>query len=112
MRNANVNEPQNQQSCQTSVSGWFSPNLMKFLKKHKHFRQIFLDPTDKIWYIGFKDENGIWAGAKFLRVLCLGTEAETFSYSKSVTDNFVERTNQFWNCSEYFGRRMFKRWYW
>jgi hypothetical protein len=40
MRNVNVNEPQNQQSCQTSVSGWFSPNLMKFLKKHKHFRKF------------------------------------------------------------------------
>ena len=31
MTEQNLNtEPQNQQSCQTSVSGCFSPNLMKF----------------------------------------------------------------------------------
>lgn len=104
--------PQEQPLSVLPVSGWFSPNLIKFLKKHNHFRQIFVDPVDRIWYIGYKDENGIWAGAKFLRVLCMGSKAETFSYSKSVTNRFVERTSQFWYCAEYMGRRMFLRWYW
>lgn len=89
----------------------FSSNLMKFLRKHKHFRQIFLDPSENIWYIGYKDENGIWAGTKFLSALCSGSKTITFSYSKSVTDRFVERTDQFWKCAAYFGRRMFSKWY-
>ena len=52
------------------LAAGFSPNLQKFLKKHPHFTQIHFDPTDKIWYIGYMDENNIWCGAKFLDVLC------------------------------------------
>jgi len=34
MRNVNVNEPQNQQSCQTSVSGWISVTDVDRLPKN------------------------------------------------------------------------------
>lgn len=94
------------------LAAGFSPNLQKFLKKHPHFTQIHFDPIDKIWYIGYMDENNVWCGAKFLDVLCRGRQASTFSYAKSVYMRFVERSIQFWNCAEYMGRRMFRRWYW
>ncbi|MDD3875478.1 MAG: hypothetical protein PHT69_02595 [Bacteroidales bacterium] len=91
-------------------STFFSPNLRKFIKKHPHFTQIFVDTTDNIWYIGYKDENGIWCGTKLLAALCKGNRTKTFSYAKSITDRFKERTYQFWSCTAYMGRRMFK-WY-
>jgi len=94
------------------LAAGFSPNLQKFLKKNPHFTQIHLDPIDKIWYIGYMDENNIWCGAKFLDVLCRGTKAVTFSYAKSVYMRFVERSEQFWKCTSYMGCRMFRRWYW
>lgn len=94
------------------LAAGFSPNLQKFLKKHPHFTQIHFNPADKIWYIGYMDENNIWCGAKFLDVLCRGRQASTFSYAKSVYMRFVERSQQFWDCAEYMGRRMFRRWYW
>lgn len=58
----------------------------------------------------YKDGR-IWAGAQFLAALCNGAKTQTFSYSTAVTDRFEERTQQFWKCTEYFGRRMFSRWY-
>ncbi len=100
---------------QTAIS--FSPNLQRFLKKNPHFNQVHLDPTDNTWYIGHMEDNGngnngIWCGAKFVNVLCYGNKATTFSYPQSVVDKFVNRTEQFWACSKYFGRRMFSKWYW
>lgn len=88
----------------------FSPNLCKFIRKHPYFTHIYLDPKDGIWYIGYKDGN-IWVGAKFLAALCNGSRTQTFSYPTAMTDRFEERTHQFWKCTEYFGRRMFSRWY-
>jgi len=88
----------------------FSPNLRKFIRKHPHFTHIYLDPKYGIWYIGYKDGN-ILAGAKFLAALCNGIRTSTFSYPTTITDRFEDRTQQFWKCTEYFGRRMFSRWY-
>lgn len=88
----------------------FSSNLKKFIRKHPHFTRVYFDPKEKIWYIGFKDDK-IWSGTKFLSALCNGAKTQTFSYSTSITDRFEERTQQFWKCTEYFGRRMFRRWY-
>jgi len=90
---------------------WFSPNLQKFLKKYPFFNQIHLDTKEYIWYIGYKDSNGIWCGARFLAVLCNGSKTKTFSYPSNVVNRFEDRSNQFWRCSKYFGRRMFKKWY-
>jgi len=88
----------------------FSPNLKKFVRKHPHFTHVYFDPKEKIWYIGYKDGK-IWAGTQFLAALCNGAKTQTFSYSTAVTDRFEERTQQFWKCTEYFGRRMFSCWY-
>lgn len=89
----------------------FSPNLLKFLGKNPHMTHIHLDPIDRIWYIGYMDENNIWCGAKFLDAICRGSKATTFSYSKSVYSRFINRTEQFWKCAAYMGRRMFRKWY-
>ena len=88
----------------------FSPNLTKFVRKHPHFTHVYFDPKENIWYIGYKDGK-IWAGTQFLAALCNGAKTKTFSYPTAVTDRFEERTQQFWKCTEYFGRRMFSRWY-
>lgn len=88
----------------------FSPNLVSFIKKHPHFTHIYLDPEDGFWYIGYKDGK-IWAGTQFFSALCNGSKARTFSYPTTITDRFEERTQQFWKCTEYFGRRMFRYWY-
>ncbi len=99
----------------TAIS--FSPNLQAFLKKNPHYNQVHLDPTERVWYIGYMEnighgKTGIWCGAKFVNVLCHGKKAETFSYPTEIVKKFVNRSEQFWRCSEYFGRRMFNKWYW
>lgn len=88
----------------------FSENLQRFIRKYPYFTQVFYDPTEGFWYIGAK-QGRIWCGAKFLGALCFGYETHTFSYPTAVTDKFEDRTNQFWRCSAYFGRRMFPKWY-
>lgn len=88
----------------------FSPNLQRFLRVHPMDSRVYLDPVTRIWYLGFKDGDN-WGGALMLRALCVGGRAETFSYGTSITNRFVDRTEQFWKCAAYFGRRMFPKWY-
>lgn len=92
-------------------SAWWSPNLQKFLKKKPYFNRIFRDTETGIWYIGLTDGR-FYAGAKLLGVLCGGKLADTWAISERQAERFEDRTEQFWKCANYFGRRMFRRWYW
>lgn len=89
----------------------FSPNLQRFLRVNSTFYRVYVDPVDRLWYLGNKDGR-IWCGGLFLRALCVGSKAHTFSYGTAITDRFEDRTDQFWKCAAYFGRRMFNKWYW
>jgi len=92
-------------------SAWWSPNLQKFLKKKRVMNRIYRDTETGIWWIGCTDGR-FYAGAKFLGVLCFGTKVESWAISESMAERFEDRTEQFWKCANYFGRRMFRRWYW
>lgn len=93
-------------------SAWWSPNLQAFLNSRPHFRRIYFDPEHGIWWIGCVDVGGRFkAGAKLLAVLCNGSKTQTQSFSNKMCDRVEERTEQFWPCAKYFGRRMFPRWY-
>jgi len=75
----------------------FSPNLYKFLTyENKHLTNIFQDPKTGYYYIGLRDENGIFIGAMLMRVFCVGNNAETFSMATSLTKTWNEVTDWFW----------------
>ena len=92
-------------------SAWWSPNLQKFLKKKPHFNRIYRDTETGIWWIGLTDGR-FYAAGKFLAVLCNGTKTKTWAVSATMGNRFEDRTEQFWKCANYFGRRMFRKWYW
>lgn len=57
MRNENVNEPQNQQSCQTSVSGSTWDDLwQEFILDCKKSNKKIIEPSDFFFWLdyGFK----------------------------------------------------------
>ena len=90
------------------VNDKFSPNLWKFLTyKNKHLTNIFQDPKDGYFYIGLRDKNNIWCGAKLMRVFCLGNKAETFSYSTSVTEKWNDVTEWFWSKYLEVGKQIY-----
>lgn len=79
----------------------FSPNLYRFLTyKKRHLTNVFQDQKTGIYYIGLRDEKGIWIGASLMNVFCLGDRAKTFTYATSVTIQWKEVTTWFW--SNYF----------
>ena len=91
----------------------WSPNMTKFLKKNRHFQEIFLDPKDRIWYIGFTDIGGKHhGGVKFLEVLCRGNKVTKHAFTNEKNDRLVDRTDQFVRCVNHFGKWMFRKWYW
>lgn len=76
----------------------FSLNLYRFLTyKKRHLTNVFQDPKTGIYYIGLRDEKGIWIGAILMNVFCLGGTAKTFSYATSVTIQWKEVTTWFWS---------------
>lgn len=76
----------------------FSPNLYRFLTyKNKYFTNVFQDPENGRYYIGLRDANGIWIGAKLMAVFCYGAKAETFSYPTRVTVKWNDVTKWFWS---------------
>lgn len=90
---------------------WWSPNLQKFLRKKPNFHKVYRDSKTGIWYLGLTDGK-FYACAKFLGVLCGGKLAQTWAMSETQAARLEDRTDQFWKCANYFGRRMFRRWYW
>lgn len=75
----------------------FSPNLWGFLTySKKYYTNVFQDPDTGIYYIGLRDEQGIWCGAKLMDVFCTGIKAVTFSYPSYVTAKWNDVTKWFW----------------
>ena len=86
----------------------FSPNLYKFLTyKNKYFTNIFQDPTDGQFYIGLRDENSIWMGAKLMNVFCKGSAADMFSYRTSITKKWDDVTEWFWKTYLEIGKAIY-----
>ena len=88
----------------------YSQNIYRWLtySKHKQFTNIFKD-SDGIYYIGLRDDAGIWCGAKLVRVVCLGCKAETFSYPTSITREWNDVTVKFWTRYLSKGKEGFKK---
>ena len=88
--------------------GKFSPNLYKFLTyKNKHLTNIFQDPKTRYYYIGLRDENGIFIGSMLMKVFCVGNAAETFSMATSLTKTWNEVTDWFWRKYLEVGKRIY-----
>ena len=88
--------------------GKFSPNLYRFLTYRKrHLTNVFQDTETGSYYIGLRDENGIWIGAKLMSVFCFGGRAETFSYCTSVTIKWKEVTEWFWTKYFEVGKKIY-----
>ena len=86
----------------------FSPNLWKFLTfKNKHLTNIFQDPETGYFYIGLRDKNNIWIGAKLMNVFCVGNKAEIFSYATSVTAKWNDVTKWFWSKYLEVGKKIY-----
>jgi len=113
MSNTKKTSNKHDNGCVGSVieSAWWSPNLIKFLRKKPHFNRIYRDTKTGIWHIGVTDGR-FFAAGKLLAVLCNGTKTQTWAVSNAQGERFEDRTEQFWKCANYFGRRMFRRWYW
>ena len=86
----------------------FSPNLYRFLTYRKrHLTNVFQDTKTGSYYIGLRDENGIWIGAQLMAVFCFGGRAETFSYPTSVTIKWKEVTEWFWTKYFEVGKKIY-----
>lgn len=90
------------------IDNKFSPNLYKFLTYgNKHFTNVFQDPKTGYYYIGLRDENGIWIGAMLMRVFCVGNKAETFSMAIGITKTWIEVTDWFWRKYLEMGKKIY-----
>lgn len=87
----------------------FSPNLWKFLTyRNKHLTNVFKDEQTGYYYIGLRDENGIWIGAQLMRVFCVGNKAETFSMATSITKKWTDVTEWFWQKYLSVGKQIYE----
>lgn len=88
--------------------GIYSPNLYRFLTyRNKYFTNVFQDPKTGYYYIGLRDERGVWCGAKLMRVFCVGNRAETFSYPVSTTKKWIDVTKWFWATYLSVGKKIY-----
>lgn len=86
----------------------FSPNFHRFLSySNKHLTNVFQDPESGYYYIGLRDENGIWIGANLMRVFCVGNSAKTFSYATSVTKKWNDVSDWFWKTYLEVGKKIY-----
>lgn len=75
----------------------FSPNLYRWATYgNKHLTSVFLCPETGYYYIGLRQANGIFVGAKLMRVFCVGNAAETFSVSTSLSKTWHDVSKWFW----------------
>jgi len=86
----------------------FSPNLYNFLTyKAKHLTNVFQDKETGYYYIGLRNDKGIWVGAKLMEVFCVGGRAKTFSYPVQVTKEWIEVTDWFWSLYLSVGKQIY-----
>jgi len=77
----------------------YSPNLFKFLTSNRReiaatYGQVYRDKQGVLW-LGFRDEEEWFMGARLMAVLCSGRRADTFAYPPSMGRALVE-VKGFW----------------
>jgi hypothetical protein len=49
-----------------------------------------------MFFIGLRDKNNIWGGAKLMEVFCYGSKTDMFSYGTAITKEWEDVTNKWW----------------
>jgi hypothetical protein len=88
----------------------YSRNLYRWLTygKYKLFTNIFQDDRG-ILYIGLREDNAIWCGARLANVACRGCSAATFSATTALSKEWIDITVQFWTRYLRLGKKGFKK---
>ena len=97
-----------------SIDEKYSKNIYRWLTygNKKLYTNIFKDKRNGVYYIGLREDNGIWCGTHLMAVACNGTSAKTFSYPTNITKKWEDVSVKFWTRYLRMGKRGFLKIWW